>query len=277
MKVDAHELCVYCPRLCRDVCPVAVGSGREAATPTAVMTAPWLAARGLLDPAEAGRAAALCTACGACEAHCKLHRPVPSLLALARGELLPAPILGPLPPISGAGAWIAVEPDGRRWAAALAEWWGEPIAGMVDPDDLGAPLLDHPAEFQARGALLREAVGDRGLVVATAAAARAAAALGLRHRHLADHVPAPVDRAILPPCGAVDGPDPLLRCCGAGEPLSRHHPPVAAAVGAAAAAGLGGRRTFAADARCAAHLRRFGADLLDPIDILIGGAPPPSE
>ena len=81
------ESCAFCPKLCRHVCPVAVGSGREAATPTAMMTASWawLNEQGTAESALAS--AKLCVDCGACTRACKLQRPVVELLAAVRAEL----------------------------------------------------------------------------------------------------------------------------------------------------------------------------------------------
>jgi hypothetical protein len=47
---------------------------------------------------------------------------------------------------------------------------------------------------------------------------------------------------------------------------------VADEVGAAFASELGPKAAYASDARCAGHLRRAGADLLDPIDLLLSRA-----
>ena len=75
-----YELCAFCPKLCRHVCPVAKATGREAATPTAKMTVVYLVKRGLLPKELATQAAALCEGCGACTAHCKHQIPVAELL-----------------------------------------------------------------------------------------------------------------------------------------------------------------------------------------------------
>ena len=70
------ETCAWCPRLCRHVCPVAVATGREAATPTSMMTIALLAARGTVGADLARASASLCLSCGACTTHCKVHVPV---------------------------------------------------------------------------------------------------------------------------------------------------------------------------------------------------------
>jgi len=90
------QICALCPRLCRHVCPVAVGTGREAATPTAIMTTLLRWTRGEVDPDLAGQAAALCTDCGACEDACLVNQPVTDILRKARATLLPPAPVDPL-------------------------------------------------------------------------------------------------------------------------------------------------------------------------------------
>jgi ferredoxin len=126
MKPSDFESCVYCPRLCRHVCPVAAGSGGEAATPTAMMTGAWQWPRDSATAEEALESATLCTQCGACEEHCKLSRPVSALLSEAIGRIRDAPSTPPLE-VLGEGSWVAVETDERRWAEALARHLSEHI------------------------------------------------------------------------------------------------------------------------------------------------------
>jgi Fe-S oxidoreductase len=67
------DLCVYCPKLCRHVCPVAVEEGAETSTPWALMSLLGLVRDGLEAPsAEWGAALAHCTSCGRCQRAC-LH------------------------------------------------------------------------------------------------------------------------------------------------------------------------------------------------------------
>lgn len=85
MSEAQYATCAFCPNLCRHVCPVAVATAFESATPTSMMTAAWRV-EAELGPREVALAATtLCLGCGACEAHCKLHVPVPSLLEAFRG------------------------------------------------------------------------------------------------------------------------------------------------------------------------------------------------
>lgn len=95
----ATETCAYCPRLCRHVCPVAVATAREAATPTAIMTIQHLLELGTVEPALATAAASLCLGCGACTAHCKVHVPV--------GDILRPGSAGPSAPVAAPPAELA--------------------------------------------------------------------------------------------------------------------------------------------------------------------------
>ncbi len=79
MSID-YETCAWCPRLCRHVCPVAVATGREAATPTSMMTIALLAQRGSVSAELAAASASLCLSCGACTQHCKVGVPVAARL-----------------------------------------------------------------------------------------------------------------------------------------------------------------------------------------------------
>lgn len=96
----AYATCTFCPKLCRHVCPVAVASGLESATATAMMTAAWQAVEtgASADP----DALAACLGCGACTRHCKHHVPVAERLdaaagrpAVARPDAALAPVGGP--------------------------------------------------------------------------------------------------------------------------------------------------------------------------------------
>ncbi len=127
MKRASFEICAYCPKLCRHVCPVAVGSARESTTPTAMMTGVLLALDGILTPAEGYASAALCTSCGKCTEVCLLNQPVRDLLAEARGAWGPR-IEPALAIVEGAGPWVAVECDERRWSEALARQRGVAVA-----------------------------------------------------------------------------------------------------------------------------------------------------
>lgn len=273
MKISDVDTCAFCPRLCRHVCPIAVGSGREAATPTAMMTGVWSWLSGHADGDLAHASASLCTSCGACTAACKLDRPVAELLSEARHLTRPSPNAPPVPAVEGPGRLVAVETDERRWAEALAECVGEPVARMRAPHELGEHLLDHPEMLAAHGRRLGAAIGERTLVIASGGAWKVARSLGLDARHLHSLAPVSEETLSFHPCS---GPVPegpacpdSLACCGAAGPLVHTHPSIAADVGREAAARLGKDSLVTSDARCARWLRRYGARVTDPIDRLL--------
>lgn len=101
--VDAMWDCVVCPRLCRDVCPVAVHSFRDDLVPSEKMRAALAVFGGhagggaasatTTQPASASAAALgddvheqvrACTGCGACTSKCLLGIPVGAWLAEAQ-------------------------------------------------------------------------------------------------------------------------------------------------------------------------------------------------
>ncbi len=271
--VAEYETCAYCPRLCRPVCPVAVGSAREAATPTAMMTGPFLAVLDALSREEAGAYAALCVSCGACTEHCKVQRPVADLLAAARQTLLDPPAPEELGEIEGAGAWVAVECDGRPWGRALARRTGRPVARFVTRDHLGEALLDSPAAFAQHARALRDRLAGRTLIVADSGCLRAAREAGLSAQHLAELVPPPELALTFHACEGPELPgEPApdaLACCGARSPLLDRHPIIAAEVAESAARRLGAQPCSTADARCARALRAAGAEIWDPVTSLL--------
>ncbi len=272
-KAADFDLCAFCPRLCRHVCPVAVGSGREAATPTHLMAGVWGWLQGHQSAAQAHALASLCTGCGACTAACKLERPVAALLQRAREATEATPTAITLPRLEGEGERVAVLLDDRNWAPALSQHLGQAIAWIDAPDGLGEGLLDAPAAFQRHAAALRALLGDRELIAPSIGVIRVARAAQLQWLDLSELVPAPPDRRAAPACGR--GQDPLapqpelLSCCGAAEALASAHPDIAAEVGADQAARLGTEPCWTPDARCGAWLRHHGADILDPVSWLL--------
>ncbi len=270
-----YELCVYCPRLCRHVCPVAVGSAREAATPTAAMTGVWSALLGRADDAAAW--ASLCVGCGACTAACKHHRPVAELLGAHQNP----PPGAPAPPrVEGEGELVAVEIDDRRWAEALSARAGVAVARLRTADRLGAAWRWAPDRFGPHAAALRAALSGRTPVTADGASADALRAAGVEPRPLTDWAPLPDH---LPRFTGCRGPAPPEGpgCCGdpagAAAALSGAWPEVAADLRADARARLGPGPAACADAGCARHLAGDGLHVADPIDLLLqspaGAAP----
>ena len=76
MPLDAHtrslETCTYCPKLCRDACPVSNGSGREALIPQAKMQLLNMLRRNALGWTEELTEPLFgCTGCGLCTVYCE--------------------------------------------------------------------------------------------------------------------------------------------------------------------------------------------------------------
>jgi ferredoxin len=276
MKPLDLESCVYCPRLCRHVCPVAVGSGRESATPTAMMTGVWRWLREESGPQEALESASLCTRCGACESHCKLNRPVSALLAEAMAQLESLPQI-PTIEIHGEGSWVALETDSRRWAAALSKHLNEPVARIENTDELGASLLDHPTLLASHLKALKSQLHDRQLMVTSHRALEIATRAGLQVHHLSHHIEAPAHERVFHPCSGprLEGEAQpfILECCGARGPLQKHHGKIADEVAASAARELGSSLHSCPDSICSSHLRSQGAQITDPIDWLLSAYP----
>ena len=84
----AHELCQFCPKLCRSVCPVGQASSREVLTPGAKVSLAALSGR--KPGAEAALVFAGCTGCGRCVQHCAHANDVPALLYAARAAAVRA-------------------------------------------------------------------------------------------------------------------------------------------------------------------------------------------
>ncbi len=272
------EICAWCPKLCRHVCPVAVGGESEAAAPSNMALHPVLFLRGSGSLALALDAAALCVECGACTAHCDLDRPLGDLLGrFRRGLSAPPPAEDPQA-VEGQGDTIAVLSDDRDWSAALAAALGEPVATLRTHDHLGADHLDHPLAGPEHAQALRKRVGKRTLVVTDHRSLRAARQAGLNARHLVDVVRPEAGGPVFHPCHGPrltghSAPDSLA-CCGANGALRDRHPDTAARVAANQAARLSGADApvRCPDLVCAAALADAGLAVIDPVDMLLSTA-----
>jgi ferredoxin len=276
---DPYAGCTFCPQLCRHTCPVVRATGREAATPARIMALLREVAAGRAPAAEGARAAALCTACGACRDHCRFHVDVPAILAEARGRLLPPPTPAPRRAVEGDAPLVALECDGRAWSGALAERLGRPVARLATADHLGEALLDHPTLSAPGLAAWRTALAGRVVVCACGRCQAVLAAVGIVHTWLDALAPTAWDgtsfacqtgRAL--PGRVVGG---VALSCGGHGPLARVHPELARDLAREAAAQLPAGPVAVADACCRAALRDAGAMALDPIDRLL--QPPRGE
>lgn len=260
--MSEFSTCALCPRLCRPACPVAVGTGREAATPTAIAAVLVDWSRGRASEALAREAATLCLDCGACQEHCHLHEPLPERLRAARRALRPVrppPALPPLPP--GEGPVVVERIDAG--AGALAPWvaarLGRPVRVWSAPDGLAADEAaprDRAAHLAALAALL---AGAGEVWVGHGDVAEALVAAGVAHRWVGELDPAAAAAAVAS-CRCGLGGAPPLACCGGAEPLASHHPADASRVGRAVGARLPGP-VRVVDGRCLAHLRGAGVDV----------------
>jgi ferredoxin len=267
------ERCSFCPQLCRHVCPVAVATGREAATPAKIMATILLARRGRVPPEDAARAAALCTGCGACERHCKHSVEVPRLLAEARAQLAtPASVLAPAA-VEGEGTMVAIACDERRWAPSLAQVLRQPVASLVTLDHLGHAALEHRSKAAAQLARVHAVLAGRTAVSSCSHCLAVLDAAGVPHVRLASLLDlqweGPVfachSELVMPGIPLEDGPS----CCGAHGPLARIHPEAALDVARDAAQRLPSEPVGAVDSVCRGALRAAGAAVLDPVDLLL--------
>lgn len=253
------DTCSLCPRLCRDACPVATGSAREATVPA------WIGATlrewelGRLPDAAALEAATACVDCGGCRDNCHLHVPLPEYLRTVRARLDVLPPPAPLAPIEGTGAWIAVETDERPLAALLASRLAGGVRRWPTVDRLGVAALESPS-WVRHAPLLRAAVGASPVVVADGGAAQALAAAGVEVTWA--HVAVGESEVRVGSCAA--GGERPLRCCGAAGPLLRHHPDDALRVARRFAER--GEVARVVDARCRSHLRAAGIEASDWVD-----------
>lgn len=254
------DVCGFCPRLCRHVCPVVVATAREAATPTAIVSAVRLAAAGLIDPSVAEAALATCNGCGACTRHCALHMDV---AAFVRESRPPPPVL-PLPTLpSGRGGVVRVE-VGEALGQAAEEGevpvvWVEDALGFAGYKVSGRPPADLARHFAgwivrtgsfAVAEVLEAAVSARGPGIPPARVIRDAPPLGS-------------PRFVTCWEGST-GADGQIACCGAREGFELSQPWAAQAMAREVVSRMGGREHGCADSRCAAWVREAGGRVRGP-------------
>jgi Fe-S oxidoreductase len=267
------QTCALCPKLCRHVCPVAVGTGREAATPTQIMTTLYRWTQGEVSPELAGAAVSLCTDCGACEAACGVDQPVAEILSHARLTLTEPAAISELARVEGGATLVAIECDERRWADALSKQIGRGVARLRTTDHLGVARMDHISTATQHLIAIRDRLGGRTAVVSSHSCARVTEAAGIKTRHLTELVPMTPTGTVHHPCHGpridADTPPEALKCCGAGGPLSRMHPELAEDLREQAIERLGKDQACTTDSRCASHLRAGGLNIDDPVSHLL--------
>ncbi len=263
--VDAASFstCAFCPRLCRHVCPVAVGTAWESATPTAIMTTVWWAEMGMAEVGLAAEAADLCLRCGACEAHCKLHIAVPEHLDGWLRQQDRAPEARPLPTIFGHDVEVVVlgsEPDWREPEATATAWCRtEDGLGFAAWDAGDARVLERVARHFA----------GRRVVTASLDVVRVLQAAGVPVRVMV----APsggTERRFVTCFEASEASPGQLACCGRRSNFPSRAPEAARRVAEENARLLDGAVATCADASCASWLRAHGADVVGPVHHLRG-------
>lgn len=252
--------CALCPRLCRHVCPVAWGTGREAATPTMLATMQVLAARGEVSKEEAYASASLCTDCGACAEHCHIGNPLSDWLREARVR---DQVAEDFPAVVGEGPVLLITSDQRDVADALARTLQRGVATLCLPDGVGLEGLNKK-QRAARVGALRTLCETREVIVTDGTVASALDEALVPWRWL--HETMNVDKSMMRTCH--DGNTSHL-CCGAREPLRSAHP--AAAMRMAKRFAEETKGGLCADVRCATHLRSCGVDVTDIVDVLVAG------
>lgn len=259
MNPSDFTTCAYCPRLCRHVCPVAVGTGFESATPSSMMAVPLLVARGALDAADALVGTSLCLGCGACTAHCKVHVPVSNCLTAWRDVEVPAH--EPLAAVVGTALHVCILTDDRDWSAPWAAVAARAVSVLRTRDSLGHASWKrgNPNVLAAVAAHL----AGRELVTGSGAVEQVAVAAGLRVHRL----PMPPAAAVFHTCHAGPRPGPSqLACCGRREGFAAREPDAARAVALENVRLLGDASTTCVDDECACWLREHGARIMGPTD-----------
>lgn len=166
-----YELCAFCPKMCRFACPVSEADAREALTPWAKMSAPYLALRPTpeVDLATAFETSWGCTGCGHCTEYCLHGNDVPAALVAVRAAGAAAGIASPVTDRIRAAFEKSGNPSGKDHTAALRE--KVPAAAR---DDGRAPVLFLPGcstgapdtTLLKSAAKVLERLGGRGVAIA---------------------------------------------------------------------------------------------------------------
>ena len=266
------DTCALCPKLCRHVCPVSVGTGLESATPTAILTEVLLADQNPEHAELASQAIDLCTRCGDCADFCGVDQPVVDLLDKARTRHQPPLTAWSPPVIQGHAHTVAILCGDDDWTSGLADALGQDIAVLRTDDHLGEAHMLRTDTREALIAELAKLMQGRTAITSCATCRTALEAAGVTVESVSaatNTVPAfPTWRT----CHCSPGPsvDTVVRCCGARAPLSLKHPDLAETMGKEIAKRLEGQTVFVPDARCAAHLISSGAPVVGPTDHLVG-------
>jgi ferredoxin len=264
------DTCALCPRLCRHVCPVAVATGLESPTPSAIMTEVMLAEGPGSAQHEVAAALDLCTRCGHCEDFCGVGQPVVALLDAARTRHQARPNTWNAPAIQGHALAVAIICGPHDWSAALAQDTGTTLSQMLTSDHLGEiHRIRNDTAPEVISALKRSFQGRTAITsCGTCKAALIAAEVAVESiESVCQSVPPlPTWRT----CHCEPGPsvDTLTRCCGARAPLATSESTLAASMATFIRRRLDGQSVYVPDTRCAAHLQSVGVSAVGPADHL---------
>ena len=267
----AIETCAFCPKLCRHVCPVAVGTSLESTTPTAIMNEVMLAIT-TPDIENSGvDAINLCTRCGQCSDFCGVDQSVVTLLDEARAQLEPPPPPWSEPVIIGHHQTVAIICGQVEWSKPLSTLTGQKMATMVTPDHLGEL---HRIRPDTRDEVI-EKIG-RLMQGKTAVTSCNTCREALELANVSTETIVMVSQLVPPlptwrTCHCEPGPsvNTVIKCCGARAPLVTAKPKIANKIAEEVARRLDGQAIFVPDTRCAEHLRNAGVHALGPIDTLL--------
>ncbi|GDX81520.1 hypothetical protein LBMAG42_33310 [Deltaproteobacteria bacterium] len=254
------DVCGFCPRLCRHVCPVVVATARESATPTAIVSAVRLAEGGAIEASIAEAALAMCNGCGACTRHCALSLDVAEFVR----EWRPRPATAPLPALPLASGRVVRVEIGAEPAERAAG--GVPVVWSADG-------LGHAAwKAGDSGVAGAVALHFAGWTVRTGSFAVAEVLAAASSRVLPGAGPIEVIPDP-PPEGAprfttcwegARGSDGQIACCGAREGFEASQPAAAKAMAREVVVRMGDREHTCADSRCAGWLREAGGNVRGP-------------
>ncbi len=267
---NAVDTCALCPKLCRHVCPVAVATSLESATPTSIMGEIMLVNRRFETDNTAHEAVDLCTRCGKCEEFCGVDQPVVSLLDDARTRLQAAPPKWVPPKIVGHSPTVAVVCGDQDWSKPLEGLTSQKMAVLATSDHLGEL---HRIRTDTRSeviAAIEKLMQGRTAITSCGSCRKAL-----------DDASVPTESITmvsqtLPPlptwrtCHCMPGPsvNTVVKCCGARSPLINSNPKISNKIAEEVGRRLDGQAIFVPDTRCAAHLKQSGVHAVGPSDPL---------
>ena len=262
------DTCALCPRLCRHRCPIAVATGLESVTPTAIMSTIIMARHDEHTPV--GQAIDLCTRCGQCEAACGVDQPVIAVLDAARvTHQNPMPPWEP-PQIDGNEDHVAILCSGTDWTEAFERRHQIKLSRLTTHDHLGELHFIRPDTKPALLQKLKETLGDKTAITTSNTCLATLLEAGCHALHISHFMGEENQTPRWRTCQCKPGPGVRtdVHCCGARAPLITSHPKVAQMVADDLRRRLDGQAVYIEDSRCAAHLKAAGTQVVDPIDRL---------